>query len=422
MFCRILRHSERVPDARRDRSFAQNDGAKLHAMVVESQTPPQVELPSRGLERVEQTPGKLASSLSDRTTTDPDGLSGHVWLGHQPVTQLREWATDKVLALPGAEVAESMIGGEPSAPLRIVDPSGLVSRKHARMVREGTWWKIEDLRSKNGIRQDRKRNDRFLIVPGVEIGIGGVTLVAENQALIHLRQYLMRVLGWDEEGRLAADLAIQTIRTAANQRRPLVIGGADDLVAVARQIHLRTAAPGAPFVVCSDQPRKPDDAVRVTATAADPATAFELAAGGAVCVRAEELPVEVDDLLEAAREQAIRVRTQLIICANNTPSWWKTNQLFVPPLGQRTAEDLRRIVAEYASDAIQELEATPGSFTQADGDWVVRRAASSFAEIEIATSRIIAHNDAGNPHRAASRLGLSHVALGKWLKRRGLKT
>jgi hypothetical protein len=397
-------------------------GAKLHAMVVESQTPPQVELPSRGLEQVEQTPGKLPPSPSDRTTTDPEGLSAHVWLGHHPVIQLREWATDKVHALPGAEVAESMIGGEPSASLRIIDPSGLVSRKHARLVREGVWWRIEDLRSKNGIRQDHKRNDKFLIVPGVQIGIGGVTLVAENKALIHLRQYLLRVLGWDDESRLAVDMAIQAIRTAANQRRPLVIGGADDLVAVARQIHLRTTAPDTPFVVCSDQPRKPDDAVRVTATAADPATAFELAAGGAVCVRAEELPVELDSLLEAAREPAIRSGTRLIICASNAPRWSKVNQLLVPPLARRTADDLRRIVAEYASEAIEELEATPRSFTEADGDWVVRRAAGSFAEIEVATSRIVARNDSGNPHRAAARLGLSHVGLGKWLKRRGLKT
>lgn len=390
-------------------------------MVVESQTPPQVELPSRGLEQVEQTPGKSPSSLSDRTTTDPDGLGIHAWLGHDPVIHLREWATDKVHTLPGADVAESTIGSEPAAPLRIIDPSGLVSRKHARLVREGAWWKIEDLRSKNGIRQDRKRNDKFLIVPGVEIGIGRVALVAENHALIHLRRYLMRVLGWDGESRSAVEEAIQAIRTAANQRQPLVIGSADDLVAVARQIHLRTAAPGAPFVVCGDGPRNQDVAVRVTATEADLATAFDLAAGGTVCVRAEALPVEFDRLLEAARDPRVRDRTQLIICANETPRWWKTNQsIFVPKLGRRTADDLRRIIAEYASDASQEFDAAPASFTEAHGAWVVRHAASSFAEIEVATLRIVAHNAAGNPHRAAARLGLSHVGLGKWLKRRGL--
>lgn len=367
---------------------------------------------------MEQTPGKVPSSLSNRTTTDPEGLSGHVWLGHDPVIRLRERATDTAHLLPRTEAAESIIGSEPSAPLRIIDPT--VSRRHARLVREGAWWRIEDLRSKNGIRQDGKRNSKFLIVPGVEVGIGGVTLVAENQTLIGLRQYLMRILGWDEPSRPAVDAAIQAIRTATNQRRPLVIGGADDMVAVARQIRLRIAAPNAPFVVCGEQLRKSDDAVRVTATAAAPATAFELAAGGTVCVRAEDLPVELDHLLEAAREPALRAGTQLIICATNAPRWSKVNQILVPPLGRRTAEDLRRIIAEYASDAIRELEATPESFAKADGDWVVRRAASSFAEIEIATSRIVAHNDAGNPHRAAGRLGLSHVALGKWLKLRGL--
>src|SRR5262249_10312394 len=142
-------------------------------MVVESPTPPQVELPPRGLGHVERIAGASPSSLRDGTTTDPNSLNVHVWLGHDPVIQLREWASDTAHALPGPGVAESMIGSEPFAPLRIVDPSGLVSRRHARLVREGSWWKIEDLHSKNGIRQDRKPADRFLIAPGVEIGIGG---------------------------------------------------------------------------------------------------------------------------------------------------------------------------------------------------------------------------------------------------------
>ena len=386
-------------------------------MVVESHTPPQVDLSSRG---AEHGTVELPSPPRDRTTTDPEALNAHIWLGHDPVIQLREWRTDTVHALPPADVAESIIGSEPSAPLRILDPSGLVSRRHARLFRQGSWWKIEDLHSKNGIRQDRKPAERFLLVPGEEIGIGGVTLVAENQALIQLRRYLARVLGWDEESRRVMGAAIQTIRLAANQRRPLVISGDDDLVAVARQIHLRTTVPGAPFVVCGER-RESDAAVHVTAIDADPVAAFELAAGGTVCVRAEQLSVEFDRILEAAHEPGVRDQTQLIVCASKTPRWWKvSNPLVVPKLQQRTDDDLQRIVAEYASDAIRELGAAPGSFTEADRDWVVRREASSFADIEVATLRLVACNHAGNPHRAAARLGLSHVALGKWLKHRGL--
>jgi transcriptional regulator of acetoin/glycerol metabolism len=51
---------------------------------------------------------------------------------------------------------------------------------------------------------------------------------------------------------------------------------------------------------------------------------------------------------------------------------------------------------------------------------VARHATSSFADIEIATLRLVAFHHAGNVHQAAARLGLSHVALGKWLKLRGL--
>jgi hypothetical protein len=317
-------------------------------------------------------------------------------------------------------IRSSSCASGPSAPLRIVHPSRLVSRKHARLRREGTWWRIEDLHSKNGIRQDRKQVDGFLIAPGVEIGMGRVTLIAENHALIGLRGYLARVLGWDGEALIAVESAIQAIRVAANRRQPLIIGGTEDLVAVARQIHLRTTPRGTPFVVCGER-REPDVAVHVTAIEADPAAAFACAASGTVCVRAEQLPVDFDRLMAVAHEPAVRARTQLIICASKTPPWWGINHsLVIPPLRRRPDRDLQRIVAEYASDAAHELGAAPSRFTDAERDWVVQHEASSFADIEIATQRIVAFNDAGNPHRAAARLGLSHVALGKWLKRRGL--
>lgn len=345
----------------------------------------------------------------------------HVWLGHDPVIQLREWATDTVYPLPGAEVSECVLGSEPSAELRLLDISGIVSRKHARLVRDGSWWWIEDLRSKNGLLQDREQADGFWLRPGVEIGIGSLTLIAENQALVQLRGYLARVLGWDAAGRSAVEEAIQVIRAAANQRRPLLIGGPEDPVAVARQIHLRTSAPGAPFVVCGDRPRALDLGVRVTATHADPTKAFECAVGGTVCVRAEQVPGGFARLKAAWRGPRVRARTQLIISARETPGWWEAHQsILVPALAQRSASDLRRIVAEYASDAIRELEAAPASFTSANRKWVAEHAATSFAEIEIATLRLVARNHIGSVYSAAARLGLSHVGLGQWFKRRGL--
>jgi hypothetical protein len=63
--------------------------------------------------------------------------------------------------------------------------------------------------------------------------------------------------------------------------------------------------------------------------------------------------------------------------------------LVVPPLAQRSAE-LDRIIAEYASDAIEELAAPASSLTAADHAWVRAHAAASLAEIEKATLRLVA--------------------------------
>jgi hypothetical protein len=324
--------------------------------------------------------------------------------------------------LPGLDVDECVIGSGPQVGLQLVDPKRCVSRKHAVLLREGLWWKIEDLRSKNGLQQDRTRSDKFPLVPGVEIGIGGLTLIAENHTLVQLRGYLARVLGWDAASQTAIDLALRAIRVAATQRAPLLITGDGDLVAVARQIHRRTKPLKAPFVVCGSLPRESDVHLRVTATHPDPMTALELAAGGTMCICADELRDGVDRLVEIARDS--RVWAQLIICANKTSRRLNAvavaPSIVVPALAHRTPDDMQRIVFEYAVDGIRELGAAPSSFTEANRVWVASHAASSFTEIEVATLRLIARNDAGNVNRAAARLGVSHVALGKWFRRRGL--
>lgn len=387
-------------------------------MVVESQSQPRRQLPSRPLDQEQPLQGQLPPQLRDSTVTD--GASRRTWLGHEEVIQLREWGTETVHRLPQVDGTERSIGSGPSAWLRLVDPDGHVSRNHARLVREGPDWRIENLQSKNGICQDNEYCNAVVLVPGVEIGIGGVTLVAENQPLVHLRGYLMRVLGWDLTTAPAVDLALREIRAAANQRTPLLIAGADDVVAVARQIHRRTQGQAAPFVVCSRRSSETDLALRVSSTQADPAAALELASGGTVCVRTDRLPNRFTWLMTSVRNP--RARAQLVVCSRETPERPATiaPSFVVPALADRTASDVGRIVFEYAFDAIRELNAEETSFTAADGEWVVSHEATSFADIETTTLRIVALRESGNVHRAAKRLGLSHVALGKWLKRRRL--
>jgi hypothetical protein len=132
--------------------------------------------------------------------------------------------------------------------------------------------------------------------------------------------------------------------------------------------------------------------------------------------------MRAQDWIRLAREPY--AGAQLMLCTSTIAKAKHTNVtsalIVVPSLAQRPDGDVERIVTEYAIDAMEELGAAPGSFTDVERAWVAQHEATSFADIEIATLRIVALNDAGNVHKAAARLGLSHVALGDWFKRRGL--
>ena len=69
-------------------------------------------------------------------------------------------------------------------------------------------------------------------------------------------------------------------------------------------------------------------------------------------------------------------------------------------------------------DASRALGADDAGFTEADRAWVLDHAASTLADIETATIRLVAIRQAGSPERAAARLGMSAGALTQWLRRR----
>ena len=343
------------------------------------------------------------------------------WLGHDRVVQFRQWGTEIVYPLPGPDARELVLGDSPDVALRVVDPQGLISRRHAQLLQDDAGWHIGDLGSKNGTFIDDYGIDvPWAVPPGAELRLGSLTLVAENQTLIDLRGYLARILGWNAEVRCPIDRAIRAIRAVARRSSHLVITGPDDLVAVARQIHLRTTSPDTPFVVYGRRMYGSDGSIRVTATVQEGAVARELAANGTICVRTEDEPTDHPRFLVTM--SAPRPRAQLFLCARKTQrrSDAPAPPILVPELSHRSPEDLHRIVSEYAVDALRELEARPTSFTEHDRIWVARHAATSFAHIEVATRRLVALRDSGNVQQAAARLGLSHVALGKWLKRRKL--
>jgi hypothetical protein len=69
-------------------------------------------------------------------------------------------------------------------------------------------------------------------------------------------------------------------------------------------------------------------------------------------------------------------------------------------------------------DAIAALGASPSSFTPQDLAWTKRRRPKTLGAIETTVTRLIAIREWGGVTRAATHLGITHVALSRWLSRR----
>jgi hypothetical protein len=339
------------------------------------------------------------------------------WSIDDDVIRLRLWGTDRIYPLPAPPIDEWSIGSDPASALVLDDPR--VSRRHGRLVREDGQWILRDEGSKNGLRFDGVRHDWFALQPCVEIGIGGGTLIAESARSIALRTFVARILGWGSDRAATVDHALRALRMAAAHRSTLVIRGRRDLVPTAHALHRHAFGADRPFVVCDPRRQETKESVRAVANYESATAAFEAAADGSLCVWDSRLPHDFPAVLDRLREPEPGVR--LVVCS---PRRGGTHAMLavtieVPPLAGR-AKELRRIVEEYALDALAELGEPRGSFTAADRDWVLAHEATSLADIEKATLRLIALRTSGNVNRAAARLGMAHVSLARWIGRRKL--
>jgi hypothetical protein len=131
------------------------------------------------------------------------------------------------------------------------------------------------------------------------------------------------------------------------------------------------------------------------------------------------LPSDFPALVALLRDP--QASTQIIVCSevqhDAHPFLIRPVPIRVPPLTARASE-LPRIVDEYALDAIRTLGAGDGAFTDADRRWVLDHDATTLPDIETATLRCVALRIAGTTTGAARRLGMSHVALSRWMSRR----
>jgi hypothetical protein len=346
-------------------------------------------------------------------------LAATEWAIDDDVIRLREWGTDVMRALPAPPTNEWTIGAAEICTVQLDDPAGHVSRLHARLVREQAKWLLRDLGSTNGVRLDGARRTEIVLEPGVEIGIGGLTLIAESGRSIALRGFLSRILGWRGNRVDVVDHALRSIRMAATRRIALVLCGDGDLVPMARSIHRHALGPDRPFVVCDPRRREGKATVRSAENYKTGMGALAAATGGSLCIRTQRRPRDWSAVSAALRNPASRV--QLVVCAEDPRDCEPllAPPITVPPLAGR-ADELDRIITEYAEDAIAELGTLRTSFLPADREWVRTYSGESLPDIEKATLRLVALRESRNLSAAAARLGMAPVSLSRWIGRRKL--
>lgn len=346
------------------------------------------------------------------TNTDLGG--GAEWRIDDEPLHLREWASTVEHLLP---TGDATIGSLETCWLPLKDPSGRVSKTHARLSRDDGKWLLTDLQSKNGIRQDGARRMSFRLSPGVEIGIGGLTLVAESARFIALRDLLRRLIGWGSNRRTEVDLALRAVRLAATRRDSLLLCGEGDLISLAQHLHRHTLGDERPFVVCDPRRRRAEPTARAAANYDSGLVALGAASGGTLCVWANRQPEDFGAVLTAVREPTSQV--QLVVCTHalvrSEPL--TASPVIIPNLAER-GDEVDDIIAEYGREAVAALG---GAFTETDHGWVVKEEAGTLAQIEKATRRLVAIRAAGGSiTRAALALDMSHGALSEWIARRNL--
>lgn len=240
-----------------------------------------------------------------------------------------------------------------------------------------------------------------------------------TDALMSLRSFLARLIGWADER--AVELAQRSLELATQHRAALVLCGAGDMVPIAEALHRRALGAERPIIVCD--PRRGDTpaSARSPANYANGHAALAAASGGTLCIRSRRLPRNFSALVTELRRSD---DVQFVICADDRdadhPFLVRPAVLRLPPLASRASE-LDGVIAEYAADAIAELHASQRSFTDADHAWVREHAATSLAEVDKATLRLVAMRTSRNVSDAAARLGMAPVSLSKWLDRRKLR-
>lgn len=342
--------------------------------------------------------------------TITDQLRG--WRIIDPLVRLRALETGETYSLPDPrERGELVLGSDAASDLQLHDPSGRVSHRHAYLAWDGQRWIVRDLESKNGIWIDGVRRRSAELVPGLEVRLGGLTLLAESPDLLRLRALVARFIGWSDEHQRELDRALRGLRDTALLRASLVLCGEGDLVPIVRRLHVETLGADRPFVACGPG----DHALELLRRTGD----------GTLCVAAAEPAADAADAIHAVLTTACAAR--LVLHAPEVQSaaplgaqLGPTVTLELPSLLGRRA-DLPRILLEAADDAAADLGQPFAALRAGDVEQLAGEPFEGLADVHETARRLVALRTLGISAGAA-KLGITHGALSRWARRRGLSS
>jgi hypothetical protein len=340
------------------------------------------------------------------------------WPLDDEVIGLRRFGTDEGDSLSlGGQV--QTIGASTACDLVIRDRTRTVAAEHATLIRHHSQWTIRasEAVGPEGLCRDRVPLREFPLVPGIEISLGRVTLIAESARERTLRRTLRRLIGFDAASGSDVDRALRSVLVAASGRGVFTLCGHDDLVAITHQLHRHTL-PGQPFVVCDRRRGEGSANPLLPPNVHDAMEALALAAGGTLCMHYERPPRRVQDML--AHRRAGTTRVQLVVCAAALRPAIATiaDPFVLRPLARRAGERDRRI-DELAAEAAAAFGAD-ATLLDADRRIILRFDGDTLSAIEKATLRIVALRHWDSTSRAARELNMSHATLTEWALRRRL--
>jgi hypothetical protein len=290
-----------------------------------------------------------------------------------------------------------------------------VASRHAELRLDGEVWSLHAAEGCE-LRQGNASRSRLILEPGLEIGIGAGTLVAEGIWSIALRELCERILGRTDDKIDVVDRSMRVLRDAVTRGTAIVLRGESDLVPVAHAIHRRMFGTASPFVVCDPRRTDGDGSARSPANRATIEAALELASGGSICVRGRRLPEDIDLLRERPQRSAACVR--LFICVNEIKelTCLCVDTLDVPSLEERISE-LDDLIDEHIKEAARGLVVEPPVPSLGDRAFILYNT-KTWADLQKAVTRWVILKVEPNVCRAAGRLKIAPVSLSRWSGRR----